>query len=68
MKDSVSGNNRVKVSVTFRYNDELKAAFLTLFRQVMDNEMLVINLEEAENGEEEIRHSNAAGLSADVVE
>ncbi|MBE6041397.1 MAG: hypothetical protein E7220_02625 [Clostridiales bacterium] len=68
MTGSTSGNNTVRVSVTVRNTDELKAAFLTLFRQVMDDEMLVINLEEAEYGEEESRHSNAAGLSADVIE
>lgn len=67
MTDSTSGNNTVRVSVTVRNTDELKTAFLTLFRQVMDDEMLVINLEEAEYGEEESRRSNAAGLSADVI-
>lgn len=40
--------------ITVRSVDELKAAFLELFRQVLDGESLVINVEEVRDAKEEV--------------
>ena len=61
-------SDTIKVNITVRNKEELKSAFLNLFRQVMDDEMLVINVEEAEYGEEEKGYYDSPGLSSDVIQ
>lgn len=66
MINSAAANNTVKLNITVRNKEELKTAFINLFRQVVDDEILVINVEEAEYGEEENRYSSP-GLGSDVT-
>lgn len=68
MVSSAAANNTVKLNITVRNKEELKSALINLFRQVVDDEILVINVEEAEYGEEENRYSNNPGLGSDVIE
>ena len=61
-------SDTIKVNITVRNKEELKSAFLNLFRQVMDDEMLVIQLEEAKHGEEEKGYINDHGFRAAVTQ
>ena len=68
MTSRTTDKDSVKVTVTVKDADELKAAFISLFRQVMDDEMLVIPLEEAKHGEEEKGYINDHGFRAAVTQ
>lgn len=68
MTSRTADKDSVKVTVTVKDADELKAAFISLFRQVMDDEMLVIQLEEAKHGEEEKGYIKDHGFRAAVTQ
>lgn len=67
MISSAAVSDTVKVNITVRNKEELKTAFINLFRQVVDDEILVINVEEAEYGEQENGYGNSPGLGSDVT-
>ena len=68
MVSSAAANNTVKLNITVRNKEELKTAFINLFRQVVDDKILVINVEEVEYGEEENGYGNNPRLGSDVIE